>query len=444
MSRISLLQLGDIHFPDAIGAKLADRKDSGISAALTASITPQRLPIVFSEITRLIDKHGITAILMCGDLTSYGDIDAYTECVQYLNKTLDLVDRWQPDRVHVVPGNHDVNRRLADRTAEILPKFEPLEAAWSEIGFSDVLATGTRRSTIQNGAGAVDLFSLNSCVGCGEHRYLPDRIRDQVVSLIRSYDVHEVVPPEVFDLVAEQLDTPAFDIDDFNRVTQTIEQLAPESLPVLLAHHNLLPQALLRVEVYTELINSGLVRSRLIDCGKPVIYLHGHIHDDPAEIISKGTAGDSSLICISAPEITEGFNRLDIYFSSSGLPLGCILTPFRFTRHASVKAGKCTRIPLVSPDTFAANGSELAQTVVEAVINPPVKTDPSVETNHLASTPQIMRFNDIRDAVRERTGKQTRDNTVVDAVREAHWFGLIRVDGIEQPQMHWHIARRGV
>lgn len=48
------------------------------------------------------------AILFCGDFTTLGSKEGYEKCVNWLEKALGLHGNkhWQPDRVHVVMGNH--------------------------------------------------------------------------------------------------------------------------------------------------------------------------------------------------------------------------------------------------------------------------------------------------------------------------------------------------
>ncbi len=48
----------------------------------------------------------------------------------------------------------------------------------------------------------------------------------------------------------------------------------------------------MRIAPYTEVVNGGNVRRRLTNCGKPVVYLHGHIHDDPGPARTLGGLGN--------------------------------------------------------------------------------------------------------------------------------------------------------
>jgi hypothetical protein len=64
---------------------------------------------------------------------------------------------------------------------------------------------------------------------------------------------------------------------------------------------------------------------------KPVLFLHGHIHDDPIEIVNSPMYRNSKIICVSAPlfiPIKEtnikniGFNKIKIIFGDK-VPIGC-------------------------------------------------------------------------------------------------------------------------
>ena len=66
---------------------------------------------------------------------------------------------------------------------------------------------------------------------------------------------------------------------------QGVHDAPSNVLSVIVAHHNLLPQRLPRLAPYTELVNGGALRASLGELGKPVLYLHGHIHEDPIEIL---------------------------------------------------------------------------------------------------------------------------------------------------------------
>jgi len=61
---------------------------------------------------------------------------------------------------------------------------------------------------------------------------------------------------------------------------------------------------------------------------RPVIYLHGHIHEAVVEVINggylDGTATDTSqpVVSISAPLLQDGYNKIEVHFDRQGKPIG--------------------------------------------------------------------------------------------------------------------------
>ncbi len=260
MKAISVLQLGDIHYPQSKDLRPVDLKDTAVPS-LSMPLSPKKLTKVARAISTFAEANPPAAILLCGDLTTKGDTDEYRECVAYLIKFLNLTAK-SKDGVHVVPGNHDVDRRLCtNRTSLNLCKFLPLQEVW-RTAYEDVLVTTGVRETLHSAShGSIDILSLNSCVGCEEWRLLPEHIRDQLSDAIKDLRIRDPVAAD--EIEAEQLDTPMIDQDDIEMLNRSIRALDPDVVPLILAHHNLLPQELQRIAIYTELINSGPFRTTL-------------------------------------------------------------------------------------------------------------------------------------------------------------------------------------
>ena len=151
-------------------------------------------------------------------------------------------------------------------------------------------------------------------MGCGEKRLLPEAVADQIKGVLDEYAT-SAAPADAFDLVGEQLDTPAFDHSHVEDLMQSIKGLDDCWAPLVLAHHNVLPQSIPRVALYTEVVNGGLIRSRLASCDRPVIYCHGHIHDDPVDVVWDQRRTNGKVIAVSAPELVKGYNLITVYFS---------------------------------------------------------------------------------------------------------------------------------
>jgi len=145
---VSLLQIGDVHLPDHISAPLVDLKDHGFPDKVVRLATPRPLQNVLRELAHIAST--VDAILLCGDLTSRGDIEGYDRCVDQLVPLLGLSSH-PIDSVHVVPGNHDINRTLV-AGPDLFSKFRPLELAWKRHSLP-ILSTSHCRASAISAAG---------------------------------------------------------------------------------------------------------------------------------------------------------------------------------------------------------------------------------------------------------------------------------------------------
>ncbi len=426
MKRVQLLQIGDIHYPQAKAETLGDLKDAGFPHALGKVVAAKPLQLVMRAIRSLCDD-GIDGILFCGDLTSTGSIENYRACAEYLDKILELSahDKWPIGRVHVVPGNHDVNRDFCDADGEDLyKKFAPLVTAWADLDIP-VLCTKNARSAeiISDSNSRVVVFSLNSCLGCGERRFLPEHVRDRLRRLLDAA-LSQMETGRAFDLIGEQLDTPAFSIEDIDCVCDGLKRLDGRAIPVILTHHNLLPQTIPRISIYTEVINSGLVRSRLLACNKPVIYCHGHVHEYHIEIVRLPDRAAYPLVCISAPILSRGFNLLTIEFGRAGAPMGCIVTPYCLQNDGSVSELKKTRVAFHTVGT----ADRVLHKDTWAII-------PLIST-------EFSRFDDLHKAVSGRF-RDMQSKTLCDSLIEAEWVGFVEIHNRDESHRDWHVRRIG-
>lgn len=418
MKSVSVLQIGDIHYPENSGSIGADVKDFSLPA-ITAGAASNTLQVVFREISHIITRRPPASILVCGDLTSSGNISQYQECVKYLISSLDLHSR-SKESIHVVPGNHDIDRTLcSDHEKLNLKKFEPLLKAWDLLTKEVLLTSGIRSKIFHVGGCNLNVLSMNSCMGCGEWHLVPKEVRTSIASLIESTRTSD--PERAFDLEGNQIDTPMFLHDDIVKLNQTIQELSTDCIPFVLAHHNLLPQELLRVELYTELINSGAFRSTIAAICRPIVYCHGHIHSDPIEIVSNGRREGSQLICISAPQITVGFNELIAYYSSESKPLGLEVVMHRISPGGIMLEQSRHRIPFTNRTSFL---SEEMETLQKCITQDPMK------------------FNTMKLLYEEASSSKTENDTFAGLLQEASWFGIVDIDQDQLEEKYWRIRRR--
>lgn len=365
LPRLTLLQVGDVHLPGAVEARRAlDDKDNRFPLELRNIIADQPTKVVFKAIYRLMERGGISAILFMGDLTDIGDQAGYLATAKYIAQALQLgtSGAFASMPVGIVPGNHDINRELAVES-DLTSKFVPLLQAMSQNGLPTLPVLKPIWLKAESEGAVANIALLNSCWGCGSKEFIPPEFREGVskaieVALARPTDDPEKHERTVRAYYDRQFDTPAFS-------EETIRELAIEGgdqewrgLLIACAHHNILPQRLTRLAPYTELVNSGAFRSTLAELGRPVIYLHGHIHEDPIEILQ--VPGGDPVVSISAPAAMAGFNVLDLVFTRSGIPLSCQVTGWRFNASGILRPRRPVIVPLIGRKARSTSG-QLAQ-----------------------------------------------------------------------------------
>lgn len=344
LAKLRILQVGDIHYPSASTADRAiDDKDSKFPTSLKGSLSSLPLKAVVQRIHSELCSDTIDALLFMGDLTDHGNLSGFTKCAEYLIGALELGPGGQFEHLPTgfVPGNHDVDRTLA-LSHGIAGKFKSLADTMTAVGAARFATTKPVSFEISRSTAKATIHLLNSCWGCGEPENIPTEFRDAIKSAIESVIVDDPKAAKVY--YDRQLDTPAFDADTISSIACAIDECPPTSLPILVAHHNLLPQRTTRLAPYTELVNSGSLRGALVGNDRPCVYLHGHIHEDPIEVVHTGQC--PPLVIISAPAASDGFNIVEIVFMQSGLPLACEISPFRFLS-GTVKRLETKSIPLI-------------------------------------------------------------------------------------------------
>jgi len=426
MNSLKIVQIGDIHFPDA--GPLVDAKDPGMSPHVINAVAAHPLQNMMRSVVSVCrNDASVAGVFLCGDLTSGGDLNGYKDCVAYLRRAIGTACPavWNPTNIHVVPGNHDVDRSLVDPTgADLFQKFVPLQDAWDDAGDPVLAVTSLRRTTVNVRSAKAELFSLNSCLGCGEKRYLPDELSKFPELLTRLN--RSITPARIFELLGEQLDTPAFAEEHMSDLVDRISRLPSDRAPLVTAHHNILPQALLRVAIYTEVLNSGLVRSRLGQCGRKIIYCHGHIHDGPIEIVTTPTDPQGGVIVVSTPEFADGFNVLEIQYGLRGIPLGLIVHQYRIRPDGSVAAlsGGPLRIRLISSSDMN-------------ICSP----DRMTGILHALDHDTFLKWPDALEAARGVLGVLIRPQTLADILLDAEWLGGLEIVNRERDVTEWHIRR---
>jgi hypothetical protein len=330
LPRIKIVQVGDVHL--ARTARLGrpvDDKDRRFPTDLRNRMATTPVKAVFRSLHRLLKQEPIACLLFMGDYSEVGVLKDFGSCMRYLAESLEIGSgrRFEKLPVGLVPGNHDINRELAAKPG-LKRKFQPLQKALAAVKLPSFPIDSPIWLKVQNGVCRIDVALLNSCWGCGAREFIPEEFRAEIAKAIDDTIKRGVDERATHAYYNRQFDTPAFSDRTVQELINDAASVPGNSLILACAHHNILPQRQTRLAPYTELVNSGALRNALLKLDRPVLYLHGHIHQDPVEIIH--IPDGNPLVCISAPEISSGFNVLELVFTPAGLPLTCYLEPWRF------------------------------------------------------------------------------------------------------------------
>jgi hypothetical protein len=355
LPRTHFLQIGDLHLP--LTRKLrstADLKDARFPKELEGSISTTPLKIVFRNIYQRLEDKLISGVFFMGDLTDIGNIEGYHFAARYVSNALQLGKGkiFEQIPVGIVCGNHDISRDLALDT-DSNAKFLPLQEALAQVNLPAMAVSDPKWLHLGNSDAPITVGLLNSCIGCGAKEAIPPEFRESVAKAIADALVAGHAEKAIRAYYDRQFDTPAFDLNTVEAIRTN--STSKERLLILIAHHNLLPQSQPRISPYTELINSGSIRTALLDLHRPVLYLHGHTHEDRVEIISRPNS--EKIAIISAPTVEHGFNEIEVVFTKSGIPLICHIVPWRFSSAGNFGPGNKINISLVGQRTRSTDSS---------------------------------------------------------------------------------------
>lgn len=412
VENITLIQIGDIHFPDIdTEQRLLLLRDKSIPNKINEILPKPSYSVVINELIKEVQDNPL-AILVSGDLTTGGEITGYGECLKHLKDWLnEFLSKESGEKVLIVPGNHDLVRVKVPESC-LYDKFNPIKEAVFRENFAELPISSVKFETIKSGSSVVYILRLNSCVGCGDLRHYPEEIRSTIEEILER--IKNETDKELLNKLCNELDSPIFIESDISNTIEFIRKNGDEHLPIILAHHNLLPQRVTRIEMYSEVLNGGCLRDQLIRLNRPILFLHGHTHDDPIEIIKSPIFTDAKIICISAPlflpnkkykTASIGFNKIRIFFRDE-LLLGCEITCYRLNG-SSMDSSNVQRIHLLDKK----NLSEYMNSFEEKILS------------YIGS--EKISFRKIRQKYISDTGKEISINDIENAIESLDWFGLV-------------------
>lgn len=351
---IRLLQVGDLHLPDWPDAETpVDVKDASFSARIKRDVSHQPLRAVLRRFNEISTSGLIDAIICMGDYTSRGQTELITKAVQIIDGLSADGFMERAPRKLGVPGNHDVSRTEAVNYGPT-GKFIRIEEAFRKFGWEAPPNDDCASYDIGKPNGPkMSVHLLNSSLGSWSTHLLPTplaealsetSLKEAPINLFgegdASADIEALDDSASFsdrqEQVYYQLDTPYIS----DRTLMTLKQRATSSsseVMLIASHHNILPQAIPRISHYAEMLNSGQVRRFFQNIRKTVVYLHGHIHEDPVERISLPTSESDreefgEIISISAPVIWEGFNEVCFFLDDLGEAFLIRITEYRLDK----------------------------------------------------------------------------------------------------------------
>ena len=431
---IRILQIGDIHYPGAIESRpSADLKRDPFDISEEVSPRGARIRKIVQSFSAY-DIGYFDAIFFMGDFTTGNpntslQMQSMERCFDYLDLNIiaPLLGKRSRERCLFVPGNHDVDRtRCPSAPTARLDKFEQYMTLLLSRGHQNHSTNEISIIDISKDGASALIHGINTCLGCGEFLSFPTELKNDLVSHLAhvikpdaTQEATEVVS-KFLDLT-ERLDAPLVDGDILQRLDSSLDRYMHErtgAVQLVVGHHNLLPQTVPRVAPFGELVNSGELRSFLATKNAPILYLHGHIHNDPLEIVFSQSNPASCVISISAPEFIDGYNVIELHFDEEGTPLGLVVQTIRQDQVGRISRPEPRRIPFRQGPHRIAAITYIAREIFYKTFSKNTQ----------------LHFNDV---VREYPGED--ENKIELALLELEWLGLIQIANRTRAPKHWNI-----
>ncbi len=315
MSTCSILQIGDIHYPLYRDEAVVDDKlqaNAGVLKGL--SINPLARGIEF--ISNLVKTVPVDFAAFVGDFTDAGNTDDFGKSLEFFSKAFKAIGL----PAYGVPGNHDLE--WPNILSPNYDKFANFQKIANSFGDSICLSfENFKKYECSPSPNTTVLYAFNSCLGCSDIWKTGRLFNVDIEAHLHSLDSSDLY---------SRFDAPYIDQVSVATVCDEIRS-NPNAIPIILAHHNLLPQRTPRIAIFPEMLNAGYIRNELKELGRPILYLHGHIHDSLVEsLLSDDEDTQVSVVAVSAPLFRDGFNHIQIFTSDHQVPLGVQIDEYRY------------------------------------------------------------------------------------------------------------------
>jgi 3',5'-cyclic AMP phosphodiesterase CpdA len=280
-----ILHLTDLHLGNAADDSLGDYKSEFVP--IGERLTRQKiLHSTLTALSRHLSEAGeqLDAVLISGDITYANAIDGFEALAGTLNMLGDRLP--PPERIVVVPGNHDVKWHTSPSSRE---RYENFLTYVRVPGYVTPILDGIdvpplkadRHQLLLDG-GQVQIVPINSANYCGvlaPFKYLSDDqwstieaspdvpnapLLKKELNRLRSYDAARLSPQQLQSLGA--------------MIESAGSHNKPGRIRIALLHHHLLPVSTSEeIKPFESVVNLGALRNFLLVHEFDVV-LHGHKH----------------------------------------------------------------------------------------------------------------------------------------------------------------------
>lgn len=362
---IRVIQVGDVHLPQWEEEKSyspIDKKDKNYSPSIISDIQGlDNIAAVLKRLAKIGTSDQTDAVVFMGDFTTRGATEQIPAAIEIFTN---IFTKFDSSRVPIfgVPGNHDVDKNEALKHGAS-GKFSPLQKSFKEYGWHEPPIDRSRRVQLQCAGKTLPISLINTSIGSWSAHLLPDVLEQQFsndrladVPIKQTAKLTGANDPEGdFEIQknektrADQLF--AMDVPFISRGTtaslgRDFNENSDKDTHIIVGHHNFLPQKIPRITPYGEMLNAGMFRRYLQNTRRNIVYLHGHIHDDPIEIIGipafeKGSQAysqpsTSKIVSISAPPIWEGFNEVAFFLDDDSQVYLLRITKYRLDENMEI------------------------------------------------------------------------------------------------------------
>lgn len=428
MTKVTIVQVGDIHYPDWGQAPYqTDGKDTKLSSAVRSGVTHAPMRLVLSKLATIAEDAQTAAVAFMGDFTSRGQKAPLAAALNHMS-WLCRGDRSRlgKPKLLLVPGNHDVSKADAANFGQA-GKFEPMARLAEEYLFESMPVEEHVSARFPGTGGQVSVFLLNTTLGSWEPYLLPEPLEvvvkrepDGVISASAAKaDIpvagacEDAAPLGYYD----QLDTPYVSARSLQDLREAVRDTPRGDAIVIIGHHNLLPQEQPRLSSYAELLNAGYFRRFLLSLERPIVYLHGHTHRDTVEEIVDPRKSHARVVCIAAPKLEEGFNEISFHFDPRSGALGLRLLPWRLSADRGSFNPIATEQAAVSLINGSLRPSKESTLLYEALLGAPANR---------------LNLYDIEDAA-----PGTNTEILITRLLELFFWRWVEISNVAGPWEHW-------